>query len=493
MLRKIRIVLAVIFLIAITALFCDYTGTAARLWGWMAKIQFLPAVLSLNFAVIIGLILLTLLFGRVYCSVICPLGVTQDLFNWLRGKTGPKKGRKNRFHFTRPLQWLRVAVLAIFVVLFVTGFASLAMFIAPYSAFGRIASSLIAPVYDRMCAGMVNAMGPEDFTFYTVDSFAPTTAAIIVASVSLAVVAVAAWFGGRIYCNSVCPVGTVLGFLSRFSLFRPVIDKSACISCGKCARRCKASCIDPVNHRIDLTRCVACMDCLDNCSTHAISYTARRPHEPKKTGNPDSGRRSALAVGAVALTAALSHAQSKTTDGGLAPIIPKERPKRKSKIVPPGALSVANLESHCTSCQLCISQCPNQVLRPSMEMATFMQPEVSYEAGYCRPECTACSDVCPTGAIRPVGNDEKSSIQIGRAVVDRDLCFAANGSRSCGACSRHCPAGAIMMVPVSEGSDRLMPVVNESLCIGCGACENLCPSRPISAIRVEGLPVHRYI
>lgn len=495
MLRKIRITLAAIFLVAITALFLDYTGTAADLWGWMAKIQFLPAILSLNVTAIVFLVLLTLVCGRVYCSVICPLGVTQDIFTWLRGKTGNKKSRKNRFGYMRPLTWLRITVLGVFILLFALGLGAFAMYIAPYSAYGRIASSLLAPIYDRGNSMLVGMQSEGTYTFYTVDSFSPTPAAIIVASITLIVIAIAAWAGGRIYCNSICPVGTVLGFLSRFSVLKPVIDTSRCNGCGKCGRNCKASCIDSKAHHIDYSRCVACMDCIDNCSTGAISYTFRRRvnDSNKTTDKPDNGRRTFLAVSAIAASAAVGHAQEKTTDGGLAPIIPKTRPQRNNKIVPPGAISVANLEHHCTSCQLCISQCPNKVLRPSMEISTFMQPEASYEAGYCRPECTRCSNVCPTGAIRPINVAEKSSIQIGLAVVDRSTCYSATGEKKCGACARHCPAGAIMMLPVEEGSDRLMPVVNESMCIGCGACENLCPVRPLSAIHVEGLSVHRYI
>lgn len=494
MLRKIRITLATIFLLAITMLFLDYTGTAARLWGWMANIQLVPAVLSLNVIALVILVVLTLLMGRVYCSVICPLGVTQDIFNWLRSKTGPKKKRKNRFHYTKPLTWVRVTMLVAFVALFVAGLASVAMLIAPYSAYGRIASSLFAPVYDALNGWLVNLQGPDSYTFYTVDSFAPTSAAILLATVTLVVVAACAWLGGRIYCNSVCPVGTLLGFLSRFSLLKPVIDTSRCNGCGKCARNCKSSCIDSKAHHIDYSRCVACMDCIDNCSTGAISFGRPKNIEKNdKRQEVDNSRRAMIGVGAIALSAAVTNAQEKTTDGGLATIIPKKRPVRKNKIVPPGAISVANLQQHCTSCQLCISQCPNKVLRPSMELDTFMQPEVSYEAGYCRPECTRCSDACPTGAIRPIGAAAKSSIQVGHAVVNHDICYAATGEKNCGNCSRHCPAGAITMVPVSEGSKTLMPAVNEALCIGCGACENLCPVRPLSAIHVEGHLVHRYI
>ena len=164
-------------------------------------------------------------------------------------------------------------------------------------------------------------------------------------------------------------------------------------------------------------------------------------------------------------------------------------------IVPPGALSIRNFAHHCTACQLCVSVCPNNVLRPSTKLATLMQPEMSYERGYCRPECTRCSEVCPTDAISKVSVSEKSAIQVGHAVWVPKNCIPLTDGVQCGNCARHCPTGAIQMVASSaSGSKSLrIPVINVERCIGCGACENLCPARPFSAIYVEGNEVHRTI
>ena len=137
--------------------------------------------------------------------------------------------------------------------------------------------------------------------------------------------------------------------------------------------------------------------------------------------------------------------------------------------------------------------CPNGVLRPSGKLMTLMQPEMSYERGYCRPECTKCSEVCPANAILPISRAEKSSVQIGHAVWVRANCVPLTDGVDCGNCARHCPAGAIRMV--SSDPERAdapkIPVVNEERCIGCGACEHLCPARPFSAIYVEGHRRHR--
>jgi len=189
-------------------------------------------------------------------------------------------------------------------------------------------------------------------------------------------------------------------------------------------------------------------------------------------------------------------AQVKTKmDGGLAEIEDKVAPERKTPLTPPGSLSARHFQQHCTGCQLCVAQCPNQVLRPSTGLLTLMQPTMSYERGYCRPECHRCSEVCPTGAIRPISLEEKSSTQIGHAVWVKKNCVVITDEVECGHCARVCPTGAIQMVPLDaedEWSPRV-PAVNEAVCIGCGACENLCPARPFSAIYVEGHEAHKYV
>ena len=494
MLKKIRAGLAIASIVCITALFLDHTGTLRHWLGWLPKIQFVPAILALNVFVVAGLIVATLLLGRVYCSVVCPLGIMQDAVNRMRSILGPKKTRRNRFRYRKPSTLVRVAALVAFIGLIVAGFTPIAALIEPYSAYGRIVNSLLAPVYDWVNSLLVDyeTTRGTGYTFYENPAVPLQAIGIVIAVITLAVVGTMAWMRGREYCNTICPVGTVLGFLSRYAWLKPVIDTDACVNCGKCARNCKASCIDFKNHTIDYSRCVDCMDCIGNCSTGAISYT----HRPLKAATKneekvDANRRQFVVMAGALATAAAVKAAEKTTDSGLAPIVEKTAPGRTTPIAPPGAVSLRNLAQHCTACQLCISECPNGVLRPSMEISSLMQPVVSYETGYCRPECTACSNVCPAGAIKPIDTAQKSSIQIGHAVVDRKMCISANGTDYCGNCSRHCPTGAITMVENSNGN--LMPVINEAACIGCGACENLCPVSPVSAIVVQGHEVHRII
>ena len=477
MLRRIRILLATLFFLSVTALFVDTTGTVQEWLGWTAKIQFLPALLAINILVVVALVALTLLVGRAYCSVICPLGVMQDIISWISGR---RKKKKSRFSYSGEKRWLRYGILVAFFVAFIAGLGPVVALLAPYSSYGRMVSSVVSP------------------------SLSPVA---IVAGVTFIIVAILAWMGGRTYCNTICPVGTILGFFARFALFRPMIDTSKCNSCKLCAKKCKASCIDAKNHRIDYSRCVACMDCMNNCKHGALtlsyaygknssacnnSSSCNNSSDKCSNEKTDGSRRSFLTLTATLAATSLIKAQEKKVDGGLAAIEDKQKPNRATPILPPGAKGAWHLAKHCTACQLCVSECPNDVLRPSTNLETLMQPEMSYENGYCRPECTRCSEVCPAGAIHPITVAEKSSIRIGHAVWIKKNCLPVTDGVSCGNCARHCPSGAIMMVHMDAEDDESpkIPVIDAERCIGCGACENLCPARPFSAIYVEGHERH---
>lgn len=503
MLRKLRICFASIFFIGITLLFLDFTGTLHAWLGWMARIQFLPAVLALNVGVIIFLVALTLILGRVYCSVICPLGVMQDIISWISGR---RKKKKYRFSYSPEKKWLRYGVFILFVVALIAGIGSFVALLAPYSSYGRIVQNLFSPLYrwgNNLLAFFAERL--DSYAFYTTEVWIRSIPTFIIASVTFIVLFVLAWKNGRTYCNTVCPVGTVLGFLSRFSLFKITIDNDKCVSCGLCARKCKAACINSKEHKIDYSRCVDCMDCIDTCTHDAIGYRFRlkKSVESSKdavvkkeaSGSTDTSRRAFMTATAMLAGSTLVRSQEKKVDGGLAVILDKKVPKRATPIAPPGAVSLKNLADHCTGCQLCVSVCPNNVLRPSSNILTLMQPESSYERGHCRPECTKCSEVCPAGAITKITRAEKSSVQIGRAVWIKDNCLPVLYGTECGNCARHCPSGAIQMVNLDPNNPESpkIPVVNTERCIGCGACENLCPARPFSAIYVEGIEVHRTI
>ena len=488
MLRKIRTILAAVVFVLITLLFLDFTGTLHHWFGWLAKIQFLPAVMALNVLVVVVLVALTLLFGRIYCSIICPLGVFQDILARLHRK-------KNKYGYSKEVRWLRYPVLVIFVIAVAAGVGSIFQLLAPYSSYGRIATMIFQPIWklgNNLLATIAERV--DSYVFYTTDVWMKSLPVLIIALVTLMVLIVLAWRGGRTYCNTICPVGTILSFFARFSFLKIRFDEDKCKNCSLCSKNCKAACIDFKTHTVDYSRCVVCGNCIDSCKFGALKYSSKS-RKSSDSSEVDTSKRSFLLASALISTAALAQKKEKLMDGGIAELEDKVAPERQTPLSPPGSLSFQNLSTRCTGCQLCVSECPNQVLRPSSDLVHLMQPTMSYEHGYCRPECTRCSEVCPAGAILPVDKPEKSSIQIGHAVWIKKNCVVLTDEVECGNCARHCPSGAIEMVPLDAGDEEspMVPAINETACIGCGACEYVCPSRPFSAIYVEGHEVHKHI
>lgn len=495
MLKKIRTILAAVVLILITLLFLDFSGTLHVWLGWLVKVQALEAVLALNVAVILGLVVLTLVFGRIYCSVICPLGIFQDLLARLHRK-------KNKYSYSKEVRWLRYPVLVLFIIALVAGVGSVFELLAPYSAYGRIATMIFQPLWimgNNVLATI--AERADSYAFYSVDVWMRSLPVLIIAAVTLVVLLILAWRGGRTYCNTICPVGTILSFFARFSWLKIRFNVDKCKNCSMCSKNCKAACIDYKTHTVDYSRCVVCGNCIDKCKFGALKYApssvkSGASENPKNESSAiDSSKRSFLLATALATTAAMAQKKEKLMDGGLAELEDKAIPHRQTPLTPPGSISAANMARRCTGCQLCVSECPNHVLRPSTDLMHLMKPVMSYERGYCRPECTRCSDVCPAGAIKPLDDIEKSSIQIGHAVWIKQNCVPLTDGVECGNCARHCPTGAIEMVPSDPDDDEspMVPAVNETVCIGCGACEYVCPARPFSAIIVEGHEVHKNI
>jgi len=445
-LKVIRIILAALMLLGITALLLDTTGVLRHWLGWMPKVQLLPAMMALNVAVVVAILLVTLVIGRFYCAVVCPMGIFQDLFVWAHKLIF---GKKRPYRYRKPANWLRYTVLALFVLAMLVGMNSIAVLIAPYSAYARMVTGL-------------HASGLAQW----------------VAIATLAVIGLMSFTMGRLWCNTICPVGSLLGLLAKHRLFGIRIDAANCVGCRKCEHGCKAMCIDIDNKTVDHSRCVDCWNCLAQCPVGAISLGGKQPAESTK---PVDDSRRKFVAGTVAVGAAMAvQAQEQKLDGGLAALMDKQVPQRKTPLKPFGSQSIKNFGTRCTACQLCVSQCPEKVLRPSAKLESLMQPELNYTDGYCRMACTRCSEVCPAGAIQPISKEEKTAISIGCAVVLKDNCIG------CGTCARHCPSAAISMV---DGK----PAVNEARCLGCGACEYYCPARPMTAIYVEGREIHTEI
>lgn len=482
-LKKLRVVLALLFFIPVLLFFLDFTGKLPLQLHALIKFQWIPALLSLNLGIIGILLILSLLFGRIYCSVLCPLGVFQDVISF--NSRLFKKKKKSKFKYSKPQNILRYSFLALTVVFFIFGSSFFVILLDPYSIFGRFASQLLTPIVIWSNNGLASLMnGMDNYAFYKVENSLFVPVAFTISLVFVVSIIIMSWFRGRLYCNTVCPVGSSLGLLSRFSLFRITINESSCTNCGLCEKACKSECIDSKNMIVDESRCVSCFNCVSVCKKASMNYEFRykKPKKIVKNTKFTYNRRAFLiSSGALVSTVALAKVNKITNH--------KESMLYRKPIMPPGAQNIEHFNTHCTGCQLCVSKCPMQVLKPSFleyGLSGVLQPHLKFSTHvFCSFECTICSEVCPTNALQTLKLEQKKRTQIGVAKFRRDMCVVYTDEKDCGACSEHCPTQAVHMIPYKNG--LTIPEVTEDLCIGCGGCESICPVKPYEAIYVEGV------
>lgn len=486
MLRKARVILSVVFFGLITFYFLDFAEILPNSFHRLAHIQFIPALVSLSFITLAVLILITLLFGRIYCSTICPMGIFQDIVTWISKKTAKKK---KRFRYSPARNILRWGVLGATVVAFLLNFTVILGLLDPYSAFGRMVVNVFKPVYmlgNNLLESIFSRF--DNYTFYQVDASLLSISSFIIGLVTFLLIGFLAWKYGRTWCNTMCPVGTLLGFVSRFSLFKIRIDAEKCNHCGLCATKCKASCINSKEQAIDYSRCVDCFDCLGACRQNALRYTL--PSGTKEKAAADASKRRFLVAGLT--TAAVAPEVMAQAQNVVAAASGMKSEKRTIPITPPGSISQEHFQAHCTSCHLCVSKCPSHVLKPAfMEygLGGMMQPTVYFEKGFCNFDCTVCGDVCPNKAILPLKKEQKHLTQMGKVVFIKENCIVYRDGTSCGACSEHCPTQALSMIPFKDG--LTIPHVDTDICVGCGGCEYICPVRPFRAVYIEGNAVQQ--
>jgi ferredoxin len=493
-LRNFRIAFSAIILICFFAVFSDFKNLIPpRYINILIYLQFVPSALkfydlrslaSVGFAAVL---ILTLLTGRTYCSFFCPLGIGQDLFSRIGGRI---KKKFRRYGLKKPHTVIRYSLLAATLIVTMIWGIYLLTLLDPYSIFGRFMTFFAKPaviVINNLIAGILHKFDVYTISHVTIKGYQlltytiPVLFFILVGGLSLT--------KGRLYCNMVCPVGTLLGLVSKISIFRIKFDESKCTRCGRCAVGCKSSCIDFLQYHVDVTRCVDCFNCIKICPDKALSYGVvrlkKKPHET------DEEKRKFIA-GSILLLLGLPQvlkAQDKPAPKPNKPSTVKEN--RTCPVCPPGAGSIAEFNKTCTACSLCITACPNGVLQPAMMqygLTGMMQPVMDYHKSFCTYNCTKCTEVCPTYALKPLILEAKKLTQLGKTNFIKDNCIVKTEKTACGACSEACPTKAVYMIPY-EGN-LLIPEVNTDICIGCGHCENACPTTPYKAIFVDGNPVH---
>ena len=487
-LKGIRVGVSLLFFIVFGFLFLDVGNIVPPgLTNLLVSLQIIPALTKSIVSVgvwsggAVVVLLLTLAFGRVYCSSICPLGTLQDVVI----RFAQKRNRKRRFRYTPPRYVLHYALLGLALALFLAGNLVLLNLLEPFSNFGRMIQGIVRPVVVGANNGIAEVTGWFGFYGLYRIPFRPIDPVIVAMPVLfLGLIAYLSYKHGRLFCNLLCPAGALLGLLSRVSFFRIVVDKGTCMECGLCERVCKAGCIDSDTMKIEFSACVSCFNCIKACPTIGLKYEGLFG---KRSGSivpgPDEGRRKII-LGSLGPIALLAGTSIDSTSQGPA------RKREEHPVTPPGSKSILHFSSHCTACHLCVSQCPTQVLSPSFldyGIGGIFQPRMDYHASYCNYDCNVCGTVCPTGAIIAVPLADKKLIQMGKAQFVKDDCIVITKKTDCGACSEHCPTKAVYMIPHEK---LFLPEVNNDICVGCGACEHSCPTKPRKAIYVESNPIH---
>jgi ferredoxin len=514
-LKTIRIAVAAIMF----ALFFG-VGIGVQQLNAVLVTQFAPGLLSLTsvffvdtLAAVVLIAAVTLVFGRIYCSVLCPLGILQDgiafLTHW-----NQKKWKWSRYRFldTRPVKY------GVFLFVLILGAAGVMLplvALLPSSNFFTIVSNvflkffnLILELLARGAQGVAEngflahfkvAHGPGSPGWY--ESVIPPAAAFAFSlGIFLVVAALAAW-RGRIYCNTLCPVGAVLSLIGRKPLYRIALSQEMCVCCGMCEAACKGGAINAKAKSVLTENCVMCFNCIGACKRGGVTLEKR----PKMAAFSLSRRHFIGAAGGVVAGAGAYMLVRKLENT-------MPRPSSSAwPAMPPGAGSAKRFHEKCVGCGICIRECEGHVLVPSVTqygLEGFMQPVVDYSRGSCVYTCNHCSNVCPAGALLPLSLEAKQLTRIGTASTDYGACVG------CGICASNCPAHAIQMMTVVFPADhakpnpagsawygasrpvvRSVPVdhsrkvasVNLFSCIGCGVCQNVCPLPDGPAITVSGV------
>ena len=492
-LRGIRLFISIIFFSFITILFLDFYNLIPDYFtDYILYFQFIPSLFkfinlaALSAAGFIFILAITLLYGRVYCSSICPVGTLQDFISRISKKINKKK----YYRKIKDYKWLRYSILAFTIISLLSGSLILVTLLDPFSNFGRIVTNLIRPLLiliNNFLSGSFEKF--NFFLLYQIELRNFSLVTITISSLIFLTIILLSYNKGRLFCNTICPVGAFLGLVSKLSLYKINIDKEKCNSCNLCTKVCKSGCIDKLNKDVDFARCVSCYNCLNVCPTGGITFmNSFNPGKKFSKVKFDPKRRELISKTFLYLVSlsGLSFAQVK--------IIPKKENKipvlKKFYSSPPGSKNLEHFTSRCTGCHLCVSSCPTQVLQPSLfeyGILGILQPYMDYKTGFCNFECKVCTDICPSGAILPLTLEDKKLTQIGKVKFIKENCIVEIEKTECGACSEHCPTKAVKMIPYEN---LHLPEVKEEYCIGCGACEFACPTKPYKAIYIEGNPAH---
>ncbi len=492
-----RLVALVVLVFFLLGFFLPFYGD----WDfWVTQLQFVPAYVGSGteepaaLFIFLGLLALTLVFGRVFCSWLCPLGILQDLAHRFRHPSGRYK--KSRARYTPNHLLIRGIFLVLTIGTLIAGSNYVLSWLDPYSISTRFGTAVLQPLGAMVYQMLGYSERAADWARY-----APLVLSIVVFSVLLPLGM--AFAKGRLYCNTVCPVGSLLGLISRVAPCTPSIMDKTCIRCMDCTTYCKAHAIDIKNLRIDSTRCVSCYKCVGICEQGAITLAPHKPFrapiepaprkprkkkapaEPKATPAPDDTRRALIGLGLTGIATTLlpsCQPSAAEQDAQYDTDPTKVGNNSMRSAIPPGAGSLNLFLDACTGCSLCITACPTKVLKPSLTTLGWEginKPYLDYSNAACAYNCHICADACPEGAIKELPLEVKKRTQIGLAAVNQTHCIVWQDHKECGKCIAACPTKAL------KGKDVVITTIIPSTCTGCKTCVDICPVKTISLQEVE--------
>jgi len=380
-LKKFRVVFAILAIILISSIFLDiYDFIPSVIAKHIAITQFVPSLLSFIhtlspvYLLFIFIILVSLFSGRSYCSFLCPLGIYQDIMSRISSILNIKK----KYSFSKENKFLRYSILCLTLISFPIAGTLLILWLDPFSLYGKFSSSIVTPGLLRINNIIASLLLKFNiYSIHSIDIKHANLIIIIIVALIMFFISLAAILKGRLYCNSICPVGTLLGLISKVSFFKISIYKDECIHCGKCESICKSSCIKHDDNYVDFSRCVSCFNCIDVCQNSSIKFRkqyfiSEAKHDKKDqpdmvyNENGKIGRKSFI-TGLLFFPTILFGQKSDNKQVLYIQDISKQKHyKKKVFISPPGSISIDNFNKNCTACYLCVTRCPSSVLQPAV-------------------------------------------------------------------------------------------------------------------------------
>ncbi len=487
MLKRVQLVSQIVFFILFCILFFFYNTFRTEIGSsglalFLRLNPFITLITSIASRsifvpyLVIGIvtIIITMLMGRVFCGMVCPLGSIIDFTDKIfRGR----EKKKQPLRPSKKLQGLKYVIMILMLILAVLGI-TFPLFMDPLLLVTRFFTLLIRPAVFTFATIIPKLNGEKLMAnpFVMQGAFAGAISAFIL----LLIILLGALFDRRFWCQYICPSGAFFGVISRFSIFTRKKNDDKCNSCGICCDpRCPTRAISGEKFEVTSTaECILCGECTNDkrkCCAFSFSIPVLT-----STKGPSIGRRQAISgiVSGIIMAPALARKS------------PDKKPFVPGPIRPPGAVDERVFLSRCITCDACVSACPQNALHPGTigddGFLNWNTPKLVPRIGYCLEDCNRCSQACPTGALLPITVEEKKTLKIGTAYVDHGLCRPWRTQYKCMICARKCPYDAISekIVVDERGKEYPSPVVNRRKCVGCGACEYYCPVKGESAIKV---------